>query len=647
MCGIAGIVDGRRRPERAELDSMIGTLQHRGPDAFGVQLCGDAGLAHARLSIIDLSGGGQPMCNEDGTVWITFNGEIYNYVELRKILEDRGHVFRTRSDTEVIVHAFEEYGPASVEMFNGQFAFAIWDARARTLFLARDRFGKKPLYFALKHGRFIFGSEMKAVLADPSVGRAIDPRALRQILTFWYPVPPRTIFTEVSELPPGHHLLYKDGSYQVASYWRPEYSEPQERRSEADYGEELRALLIDAVRLRMLRADVPVGAYLSGGIDSAVITSMITRYTDVPLKTFSVGFEDPEFDERPFQRSTVEYLGIRDHHTTVCRAEDIGRVFPEVIWHVEQPIVRTAPAPLFLLSQLVRAHGYKVVLTGEGSDEVLGGYDIFKEAKIRRFMARRPDSQARPRLLKRLYPYMPALQSQSPEYLRAFFHARPEDLANPFFSHLPRWELTSRLGVFLSDDVVEATRGYRPQDDLAAQLPAAFGQWDPFCQAQYLETAGLLPGYILSSQGDRMQMAHSVEGRCPFLDYRIADFAGRLPPHVKMKVLNEKYVLKKAAGDLIPPVLQTRPKQPYRSMEIPSFFDTARKRARFDYVDDLLSQDAVKNSGLFNPGAVARLVDKARTGGAIGIKDGMAVVAILSAQITVAQFRHDLRRLPA
>ena len=647
MCGIAGIVDATRRPERAELDAMIATLQHRGPDAFGVELRGDAGLAHARLSIIDLSGGSQPMSNEDGTVWITFNGEIYNYVELRKVLEDRGHVFRTRSDTEVIVHAYEEYGPAAVESFNGQFAFAIWDARRRALFLARDRFGKKPLYYALKRGRFVFGSEMKAVLADPSIGRELDPRALRQILTFWHTVPPRTIFADVSELPAGHHLLFKDGACQVATYWRPDYAAPDETRSEADYGEELRALLVDAVRLRMLRSDVPVGAYLSGGIDSAVITAMIARYTDVPLKTFSVGFDDPEFDEGPFQRSAVEYLGIRDHHTTVCRAEDIGRVFPDVIWHVEQPIVRTAPAPLFLLSKLVREHGYKVVLTGEGSDEVLGGYDIFKEAKIRRFMAARPESRARTRLLKRLYPYMPALQSQSPEYLRAFFHARPEDLANPFFSHVPRWELTSRIGIFLSNDVMDATRGYRPEDDLAAQLPDAYAGWDPFCQAQYLETTGLLAGYILSSQGDRMQMAHSVEGRCPFLDYRIAEFAGRLPPTVKMKTLNEKYVLKKAAGDLIPPALKKRPKQPYRSMEIPSFFDTARKRARFDYVDELLSDDAVRDSGLFNPAAVARLVDKARTGGAIGIKDGMAIVAILSAQMTVAQFRHDLRRLPA
>jgi asparagine synthase (glutamine-hydrolysing) len=647
MCGIAGIVDARRRPTESQLEEMVATLRHRGPDASGVQLCGDAGLAHARLSIIDLAGGAQPMSNEDGTVWITFNGEIYNYLELRDDLAARGHVFRTRSDTEVIVHAFEEYGPAAVEQFNGQFALAIWDTRARALFLARDRFGKKPLYFARKGSRFIFASEMKAVLADPAVDRAIDPRALRQIQAFWCTVPPRTIFSDVSELAPGTWLLMKGGQVEVESYWRPSYQEPVAGRTEQDYADELRALLVDAVRLRMLRSDVPVGAYLSGGIDSAVTTAMIRRYTDVPLTTFSVAFEDPEFDEGPFQREAVAHLGIRDHHETVCRAEDIGRVFPEVIWHAEQPIVRTAPAPLYLLSRLVRDNGYKVVLTGEGSDEVLGGYDIFKEAKIRRFMAERPDSPRRALLLKRLYPYIPALQSQSPAYLQAFFQARPADLGSPFFSHLPRWNLASRLGVFLSDDVAQATRDYRPEEDLLGELPGEFAGWAPFCQAQYLETSGLLPGYILSSQGDRMQMANSVEGRCPFLDYRIAEFAGRLPPRLKMQVLNEKYILKRAAGDLIPPALKTRPKQPYRSMEIPSFFDTARGRARFDYVDELLSTEAIRDGGLFNPAAVARLVDKARSGGAIGVKDGMALVTILSTQLTVAQFSHELRRLPA
>lgn len=639
MCGIAGYVnlDGATA-NPSLLRRMIDRLRHRGPDAQAVRVCGPVGLAHARLSIVDLSGGAQPMAAADGTAWIVFNGEIYNCLELREELGRRGHRFLTHSDTEVILNAYAEFGERCVEHFNGQFSFAIWDEVRRTLFCSRDRLGKKPFFYAHRGGVFAFGSEMKALLTHPAVPRSLDLRALDQILTFWCTVPPRTIFSGVSELPPAHSLILRDGDLRVTRYWRLSYEPEDPARNESDYAEQLRALLSNAVRLRLLHSDVPVGAYLSGGIDSTVITSMITRQTDVRLKTFSVTFDDPEFDEGSFQRRAVAYLGVSDHHEVLCRAEDIGRAFPAVIWHAEQPIVRTAPAPLYLLSRLVRQQNYKVVLTGEGADEMLGGYDIFKEAKIRRYLAARPDSIRRPRLLKRLYPYMPTLQNQSSSYLQAFFRARPGDLTNPFFSHLPRWELTSRVKLFLADGVKASLGDYRAEDELAATLPAEYFGWDTFCQAQYLETVGLLPGYILAAQGDRVQMANSVEGRCPFLDYRIAEFAGRLPPTVKMKVLNEKYILKKAAGDLIPPFLHKRPKQPYRAMDGSAFFDISRKRARFEYVDALLATDSLNETGVFNPAAVTRLVDKARSGGLVGVKDQMALVAILSTQLTAAQF---------
>jgi asparagine synthase (glutamine-hydrolysing) len=645
MCGVAGIVQTDGAPgDPAIAQRMVEMLHHRGPDGSGVQVRGQAVLAHARLSIIDLAGGAQPMSNEDGAVWVTFNGEIYNYLELRVELEARGHRFSTRSDTEVIVHAYEEYGPACLDLFNGQFAIGIWDQRDRSLFLARDRFGKKPLYYA-HHGRtFVFASEMKAVLAHPEVPREMDVRGLDQILTFWCTVPPRTIFEGVSELPPGHWLRLRDGVVTTRGYWHPEYSDADTSRSEESYAEELRELLVDAVRLRMLRSDVPVGAYLSGGIDSTVIAAVIRRYTDVPLKTFSVAFEDPEFDESAFQRQAVGHLGITDHHEALCRAEDIGGAFPSVVWHAEQPLVRTAPAPLLMLSRLVREQGYKVVLTGEGSDEVLGGYDIFKEAKVRRFCAAQPGSAWRPLLLKRLYPYLSGLQNQSPAYLEAFFQARPKDLESPFFSHLPRWQLTSRIKLLLSDSVKGALNGYSAMEEMASTLPAEYAAWHPFCQSQFIEATNLLPGYILSSQGDRVQMASSVEGRCPFLDHRIAAFAGTLPPRVKMRVLNEKYILKQAAADLIPPFLRTRPKQPYRSTAVSSFFDTARGVARFPYVDDLLSPDALRRTDLFSADAVGRLVKKARSGEMAGTRDGMALVAVLSAQLVSMQFRESLGR---
>ena len=646
MCGIAGVVHGDGAPvERQTLCSMIGLMRHRGPDAQVVRTLGAAGLAHARLSIIDLAGGAQPMASDDNRYCLTFNGEIYNYIEVRAELAKLGHTFRTTSDTEVILHAYAEYGADCVTHFNGQFAFAIWDAQARELFIARDRLGKKPFYYAQAGSTFVFGSECKAILAHPSVPRDLDLKGLSQILSFWCTTPPRTVFAAIRELPPGHRGVVREGRLRLSSYWSLEYQEPDERRSAADYADELRALLIDAVRLRMLRSDVPVGAYLSGGLDSTVITGMVTRYTDVPLKTFSVAFEDPEFDERSFQQQTVDFLGVRDHHQVVCRAEDIGRAFPDVIWHSEQPIVRTAPTPLFLLSRLVREQGYKVVLTGEGSDEMLGGYDIFKEAKIRRFWASQPQSRWRPLLLKKLYPYMPAMQSQSPAYLQAFFHVKPEQLESPFFSHLPRWGLTAQAKRFLSADVQAALNGYQPESELEATLPPAFPAWSPFAQAQYLEASGLLPGYILSSQGDRVQMANSVEGRCPFLDYRIAELAGRIPASMKMRGLDEKFVLKLATRDLVPPAVQDRPKQPYRSMEVPSFFDVKTKRARFDYVDEFLSPACLRQTGLFDPDAVARLVDKARSGGVIGLKDSMALVSTLSAQLVAAQFVSRLGRL--
>ncbi len=284
----------------------------------------------------------------------------------------------------------------------------------------------------------------------------------------------------------------------------------------------------------------------------------------------------------------------------------------------------------------MRDLGYKVVLTGEGSDEVLGGYDIFKEAKVRRFWAQQPESRMRPLLLKRLYPYLPRLQSQSPAYLRSFFHVDPKTLGDPFFSHRPRWDMTSRIGMFLSGAAREALRGYDPIDELRGQLPGGYSQWPPLCQAQYLESSILLPGYILSSQGDRMQMANSVEGRCPFLDYRIAEFAARVPPRFKMRGLNEKNLLKKAVADLVPPFLSRRPKQPYRSTDVPSFFDETG-RARFDYVEDMLSAKALTNTGVFEPATVGRLVAKARAGGVVGFKDSMALVTVLSTQLVAAQ----------
>ena len=576
------------------------------------------------------------MSNGEDSLWITFNGEIFNYIELRSQLIDEGHRFKTQSDTEVILHMYAEKGERCVEYFNGQWAFAIWDTKHRKLFLSRDRVGVRPLFYAQTSRSFVFASEMKSILAHPETGRAIDLETLDQVFTFWSGLPPRTMIKGIQELPPGHSMAIADGKVRIWPYWQLDYSSIDFGMTEEHCAGRVLELLGDATRIR-LRSDVPVGAYLSGGLDSSVISALAREYSGDRLKTFSVTFQDSEFDESDFQQDVIDLLQT-EHHSVRCSHQDICNVFPKVIWHAETPLLRTAPAPLFLLSDLVHRNGYKVVLTGEGSDEFFGGYDIFKEAKIRRFWAVDLGSHWRPMLLKRLYPYLKNLQAQSDAYLSAFFHVKQEDLANSFFSHLPRWELTAKLKNFLSEGVKSEIRQGDDYAEMRQRLPASYAQWDGFSQAQYLEATGLLPGYVLSSQGDRMAMAHSVEGRFPFLDHRVIDFTTKIPPRLKMKVLNEKYILKRAAGHLVPPSVRKRPKQPYRAPDAASFFDSTTRTARATYVEDLLSPDRVRREGLFNPTAVENLVKKARNGQTIGARDNMALVGILSTQLWVDQF---------
>jgi asparagine synthase (glutamine-hydrolysing) len=634
MCGIAGILrlDGapidRDQPER-----MISTLLHRGPDGKGVHIASPIALAHARLSIIDLAGGTQPMCSMDGRLWITFNGEIFNYIELREELLAKGHRFATRSDTEVILNAYREYGEDCVQHFNGQWAFALWDVAARRLFLARDRMGIRPLFYAQNKGAFLFASEIKALIASGEVPAEIDLQGLDQIFTFWVTLAPRTAFRDIFQLPPGHFMTVEDGHIRTRQYWNLSYAEdpalaavPEERLAE-----QLLDLLEDATRIR-LRSDVPVGAYLSGGIDSSVTTALAKRIAHDDLRTFSIEFEDTEFDERLYQQEASAFLRTQ-HNSVCCYSSDIARVFPQVIRHAEQPVLRAAPAPMFLLSQLVRDCGVKVVITGEGADEVLGGYDIFKEAKIRQFWGRQPESSLRPLLLRRLYPYMEGIQRQPDAYLRHFFRVTPENLASPFFSHLPRWDLTVRLKLLLSEDVRETVSRFDAIAEMAEMLPTDFEKWNYFGRAEHLEARHLMPGYILSSQGDRMAMAHSVEARHPFLDYRLVQFAAKLPAEVKMRALDQKHLLKKACRGLIPSTILRRPKQPYRAPDGKNFFGLAEA----DYAAELLSPEVIRQFGIFDPKAVSLLVKKFRTNGATGTKDNMAMTGVLSTQLLVHQ----------
>jgi len=640
MCGIAGIVSSDRAPvPPGLLDRMIESIRYRGPDTCDswIDASGIVGLAHARLSIIDLATGDQPMLNADGSLAIVFNGEIFNYVELRAELLRKGRRFATESDTEVILQMYEEEGEDCVTRFNGDWAFAIWDARRHRLFLSRDRAGVRPLFYAsTPRGALVFASEVKAVLCHPEIERSIDAEALDQVFTFWCTLPSKSLFAGVHELPPGHNMVIEGGRMRVWPYWQVDFGDPGGRVDEREAAAELMELLADATRLR-LRSDVPVGAYLSGGLDSSVTTALVNHISGDRLRSFSVTFDDSEFDESAWQDQVVKHLGT-EHQAIRCSYDDIARVLPEVVRHAEKPILRTAPAPLFLLSQLVRDAGYKVVLTGEGADEFLGGYDIFKEAKIRRFWAREPGSRWRPLLLDRLYPYMKNLQAQPETWRRRFFRVDAKDVDNPFFSHLPRWELTAWSKLFFSKDLKSRLETHDAWREARKLLPRAYAGWDTLSQAQFLEAAILLPGYILSSQGDRMAMAHSVEGRFPFLDHRVIEFAGRLPPKLRMNTLKEKHLLKRAAGHLVPESVLDRPKQPYRAPDALSLFDPRTRRGRRDYVEELLAPERLRDAGLFDPPTVNKLVDKARSGQSIGTRESMALVGILSTQLLVRQF---------
>lgn len=637
MCGIAGILSSARGrpPESAELCAMIARIGHRGPDGRGELVDGPAGLAHARLSIIDIEGGAQPIANEDRTAWVVLNGEIFNFVELRRDLEARGHAFRTRSDTEVIVHLYEDHGERFVDFLNGQFAIALWDAARRRLVLARDRAGIRPLFYTRSAGRLAFASEIKALFALPEVRRALDPLALAETCAYWSPIAPRTAFEGVSSLPPGHVLIADGEETRVSRYWDWEFPEtfPGPRRDEADYAEELRALLVDATRLQ-LRSDVPVGAYLSGGLDSSIIATLVRRFSDTPLRTFSLTFEDAEFDESGPQREMAAFLGT-EHTSIRCTRADIAAAFPRTVFHAEAPVVRTAPAPLLLLSGHVRDSGYKVVLTGEGADEVFGGYDLFKEAKIRRFWARQPRSSSRPRLLERLYPYLKHSPASGRAFAQAFFGEGLERHGEPCFGHLPRWATTRRIAQFFSSSLREAIGAWDPVAALAPALPAGMARWPALGRDQYLEARTLMAGYLLSSQGDRVAMANSVEGRFPYLDHRVIEFANRLPPQLKMRGLTEKYLLKKCVAGLLPDTIRTRTKQPFRAPDSQSFFDSGRLAG---YASELLAAPALGAAGYFDPGAVAKLVEKCRSGRAIGFADNMAFVAILSTMLLHEQF---------
>lgn len=633
MCGIGGIVrgNGEARVGDDALRRMARALRHRGPDGFGLAHEPGAGFVSTRLAIFDIPGGWQPMRGAGGTL-LVYNGEVYDHPELRAGLERSGRAFATASDTEVVLALLERDGLAALDRLNGQFAFAWWEPGPRRLTLVRDRFGVRPLHWAsLADGGLAFGSEAKALFASGEVAAVPDLAGIDEVFTTWGPRAPRTAFKGVRQVPPGGLVVWEDGEVVAQRrWWTPDY-DPRPQQPEQELGE----LLTDSVRLR-LRADVPVGTYLSGGLDSSLITALAQQASDHELRTFSVAFHDPHYDERGFQEQVATALGTR-HHTIEIGPREIADSFRDVVWHCELPLIRTAPVPLWLLARATREHGITVVATGEGADELYWGYDLFKETALRELHEREPARAVA--LLDELYPYLdvPAAR-RGPAWARFFFDAG--DSADPLFSHQPRIAATGVVKAFYRPEVTEALAhdgavdGGDALDRLHAALPARFHRWSALERAAYLEVTTLLGPNLLAVQGDRVAMAHGVEGRYPFLDHRVFEHSVRLAPERKLAGLREKAELRTLAGRLLPPEIAARPKQPYRAPEVAPFFGEHAP----GWVAERLSPAALDEVGIFDPARVEGLLRRCRSGRATGFREGMALVGILSTQVWHERF---------
>jgi len=636
MCGIAGIlnlVDGPP-PDLTILRRMGAVLEHRGPDDFAIERDRHAGLVARRLAIVDVAGGRQPYRNEDDSVIAVFNGEIFNYPDLRRELGQRGHRFATHTDGEVLVHLYEEHGEALCERLNGQFAFALWDRRARRLLLARDRLGICPLFYVLDGRRLWFASEIKGLFADPLMARRLDPHGIDHSFTFWAPIGERTAFANVKSLRAGHRAVVEGGGLRSQAYWTlplpAAESAGDDDRALDGWSEEFRQELDRSVRLR-LQSDVPVGTYLSGGLDSSALTHLAARAWGGRLKTFSIAFDDPLFDESWYQERMAQAVDT-DHHVVRCPGRDVGAVFPEVVRHAETPLVRTAPAPLYLLSERARAEGIKVVLVGEGADEILLGYHLYKAVRAHEWLANGEASSSDENLLRRVLAYdpyyHPALVQEAA--------ARPVELyarlsgaaLGRFGLHELRWGHLAASKSLYSAAMRERLAGADPRDELRLGLPDGFETLPPMRRAQLLDVHTLLSGYLLAAQGDRMAMAHSVESRVPYLDHHLIELLARVPDSAKLRALDEKHLLKRALGDRLPEAIVRREKAAYTAPALGAFSSPAH-----DYLDEVLSPRAIEAAGCFDPAAVAGLREACRLDPASVSDYFSTFVAVLSTQL--------------
>ncbi|MDY6861424.1 MAG: asparagine synthase (glutamine-hydrolyzing) [Thermodesulfobacteriota bacterium] len=601
MCGICGKInfnpDSYVEPDL--INKMTSSLYHRGPDDYGTFFDKNIGLGHRRLKVIDLStAGNQPMCNEDRTIWIIFNGEIYNFQELRTSLIRKGHLFKSKTDTEVIIHLYEDEGVSCLNYFRGMFALAIWDVPLRRLFLARDRLGKKPLVYLYNKDSFAFASEIKSLLCDPEVKKDVDYRALHNYLTYQYIPSPSTIFKDIKKLPPAHYILLKDGKMELKRYWQVNFQDKLIYKKEEEYKEHLLQIFEEAVRLRML-SDVPLGAFLSGGIDSSATVAMMSKLGGNPVKTFSIGFSESEYNELEYAR-IVAGLYKTDHEEFVVKPDAIS-ILPKLIWHYNEPYADSSAIPSYYVSKLTRDK-VTVALNGDGGDESFAGYERYIADRLANIYQYVP-SIFREGIIKKLayliFPFNPQYKSFS-RRLRRFLESIPEEKKRRYVHWLCFFNNSEKNELY--QDEFKRKIGIYDSVDLTLKLFQECRASSFLDKTLFVDLNSYLPDDLLVKI-DIASMAHSLETRSPFLDHKLVEFAASLPPSLKLKGLNGKYLLKKAFSGILPEKILKRKKMGF-GVPLDYWFRCELK----EFIHDILLGKRFIERGYFKKEGIEKLI---------------------------------------
>ncbi|MCJ7507488.1 MAG: asparagine synthase (glutamine-hydrolyzing) [candidate division Zixibacteria bacterium] len=601
MCGICGIIynDRQKTVDSHLIREMCQVLRHRGPDDQGFYLKGNVGLGHQRLSIIDLGLGHQPISNEDDTLWIIYNGEVYNYLEIRPSLEKKGYKFKTNSDTEVVLHAFEEYGVDCLKYFRGMFGFAIWDEKKKTLFLARDRMGVKPLYYSFNNDFFIFGSEIKTILQNEQMPCQLNFSSLNQFLSLKYTSDDSTLFSGIKKLLPGRYLIYQDKKISIKQYWDIDYSNSLALKDNSQYVEEFYSLFKESVKMR-LRSDVPLGMFLSGGIDSSIIATSMSKMVDQPIKTFSVAFKEKAYSELEYARLVAKHIKA-DHHEIIVEPEQFFSHLPFLIWQEDEPIAHPSSIPLYFVSKLASQH-VKVVLTGEGSDELLAGYERYYQTlynlAYNRYFEKIVPGFVKQKIIRKLIDILPHSFPGKRYAIRSFLYL-DSDLESIYWDNFSTFS-KEMLRELLLPEIRERVK----IDESYAPLLGYFNQSnspDLLNKFLYVDLKSYLVELLMKQ--DQMSMAASIESRVPFLDHKLVEFVARIPIELKLKGFTTKRILREAAKEDLPKPILVRKKKGF-PVPIAKWF----KNEYYDLACQIILDDRAKKRGFFDFNYIEKLL---------------------------------------